>query len=130
MAKKKHILRERNEQLKKGSHLFDFTMSDAGLYEPAPDTVFIGPNGLSFRPLGLNLYDNIGRSKGKNQVIAEVPQGFVLPPELIFLHEHGDHWSLQTTKPILREDFESLVNELLLHLPSHTKDDFYKLYPI
>lgn len=57
---------------------------------------------MSLRPGGFNLGEIIANYKGAVQII-EIPKSFKLPPELILLHEHSDHYSLQTTAPIKLE---------------------------
>jgi hypothetical protein len=48
-------LREKSLQKKLGKISFDFTLGANGLYNPFMGNKYPGPNGLSLRPIGVNL---------------------------------------------------------------------------
>ena len=56
--------------------------------------LFLGPNGMSMRPKGTALAMLLAGFHGRCSVW-EVPAGTPIPPELILLHEHTDHYALQ-----------------------------------
>lgn len=56
------------------------------------------PNGLSCRPLGVNLTEYLEVFVG--ECIIELPKGLILPDDFVMIHEHTDHYSFQTTKSI------------------------------
>ena len=59
---KKVLLREYFDQKSKGKFSYDYTLKENGLILPAEGEEFIGPNGMSLRPVGTlcsyNNYDN------------------------------------------------------------------------
>ena len=102
------VLREYAVQTAKGSRSYDLTLAEDGLVHPAPlDDVFIGPNGASLRPAGINMWDIVSSRAGITNVL-EIPEGVKIPEGLVLLHEHGDHYSLQCTKPMKRKALEGM----------------------
>ena len=86
-----------------GARVWDVTLAADGLVHPAPfDNRFIGPNGLSMRPMGMRLIDHVNllTKPGRFPYIMCIEKGTKLPPELTLLHERGDHFSLQTTQAV------------------------------
>jgi len=49
---KKINLREYEAQKLKGKYVYDYTLKENGLILPAEGDEFIGPNGMSLRPVG------------------------------------------------------------------------------
>jgi hypothetical protein len=124
------VLREYATQIAKGSRLFDVTLAEDGLIHPAPlDDVFIGPNGASLRPAGINLWDIVSGRRGIVNML-EIPCGTKLPKGLVLLHEHGDHYSLQCTDPIKRKALEALMNEFVKDFPFYSKEEYFSKYPL
>jgi hypothetical protein len=124
------VLRERAVQVAKGSQSFDVTLAEDKLIHPAPlDGKFIGPNGASLRPLGINMWDILAGRKGITNVM-EIPAGTKIPAGLVLLHEHGDHYSLQCTEPMKRKALEAMMNEFLKDMPFYSKEEYFKKYPI
>lgn len=60
-----------------GRPSFDFILGDDGLYNPSKGNKYSGPNGLSLRPMGVNLADFIQNNTPK--FIFELPKGLVIP---------------------------------------------------
>jgi len=54
--------------------------------------------------------------------------GTQLPDGLVLIHEHSDHYSLQTTTPIPLAELNNKLTQLLESLPSATREDFIKWY--
>lgn len=124
------VLREYEVQIAKGSTSFDVTLADDGLIHPAPlDNVFIGPNGASLRPAGINMWDILSMRSGPTNIL-EVPAGLKLPKELVLLHEHGDHYSLQCTSPMKRKEVEAIMNQFIKDFPFYPKIEYFKKYPL
>jgi hypothetical protein len=78
-------------------------MGDNNLYNPILGDQYIRPNGLSLRPIGVNLADLLGSFRCK--LIYEIPKGAVVPANFVLIHEHNDHYSLQTAIPISPKEF-------------------------
>jgi len=68
------------------------------LYNPCSGDTYLGPNGLSLRPIGNNLVEFLDTFKGK--CIYELSKDLVIPANFVVIHEHTDHFSIQTTQPI------------------------------
>lgn len=114
------ILRDFNKQQAIGHRLYDLHVGPDGLVHPKPGPNFEGPNGASMRPDGPTLQEIIRGFRGRNTTVYRLPEGLYwvaafeallmlwrdngeigtkLPEQLVLLHEHSDHYSLQTTEP-------------------------------
>lgn len=125
----KVILREKEKQFSKGSRSYDYTASSDALLHPAPlDDYFIGPNGASLRPAGGQMWEILSTQTGVVKVI-EIPEGTHLPPDMVILHEHTDHYSLQTTKSIKPSVFSKNVTEFLSKFEVYPKEVYFERYP-
>ena len=126
----KVILREKEKQFSKGSHSYDYTASSDGLLHPSPlDDYFMGPNGASFRPAGGQMWEILSQRTGAIVNVIEVPEGALLPPDMVILHEHTDHYSLQTTKSIKPSVFSKNVTEFLNKFEVYPKKVYFERYP-
>lgn len=124
------VLREYAVQRAKGSRSYDLTLGEDGLVHPAPlDGMFIGPNGASLRPAGINMWDILSSREGITNVL-EIPEGVKIPEELVLLHEHGDHYSLQCTKPMKRNALEGIMNEFIADFPFYSSEEYFNKYPL
>lgn len=94
----------------KGQPAFDFILGSNKLYNPIEGDKYSKPNGLSFRPLGVNLAEYLDNFQG--QVIIELSKDLILPDQFVMIHENNDHYSLQTTKPIKPSEFCKLAEIL------------------
>jgi hypothetical protein len=97
-------LREKSLQKKLGKFSFDFVLGTNGLYNPARGDKYPGPNGLSLRPIGANLAELL-RTTYPTTIIYELPKDLPVPASLVMIHEHTDHYSLQTKESIEPEQF-------------------------
>ncbi len=125
-------LRDYESQKSKGSRSYDLVLKD-GLYQPSPtdSNVFIGPNGASLRPNTMNLHELLDTfSKSKNARIIVIPQDTKIPSHFVLLHEHTDHYSLQTTTPITLKEFNQLLEDFLSQFQTLTISEFADLYPM
>lgn len=115
--------------MRKGSRIYDYTLSDAGLMMPAPlCNTFVGPNGLSLKPVGPQMYELVGSARGDASVF-EVPKGAQLPPDLVLLHEFSQHYSLQPARAMKPSEFIHLAKLFFKPFPILTKDEYLDKYP-
>jgi hypothetical protein len=70
-----------------------------GLIHPKLGDFFESPNGMSVRPRGPNMWEILDKFRGPCNVWI-IPQGTPLPKELVLIHEHNDHFSVQTAGTI------------------------------
>ena len=116
------MLRDYDTQMALKRTSFDLKLHQ-GLYMPATGDEFIGPNGMSLRPATPKMLDVLRNFKGTPRVYA-MHEGLALPEGLVILHEHSDHYSLQTTVPIALSEYHARVTAFLQTLPNVTKDEF------
>jgi len=126
----KASLREYEDQKKKGRTSFDLKLGADGKVHPAPCPEFIGPNGASLRPGGFNFGEIVATYRGPRIRIYELPAGLALPPTLVLLHEHSDHYSLQTTAPVSLEALNKTLTEVFQRYPPITKEAYFKKHPM
>ena len=129
-ATEKVILRDFESQKKLGRSSYDLVLKD-GLVHPAPPTGnFEGPNGASVRPNSPFMQEVVRGFKGKSVVIYLLKEGTPLPPELVLLHEHTDHHSIQCTQPMkLSELNERITNFCKANGVKMNKAEFVERYP-
>jgi hypothetical protein len=116
-------LRDYEVQKSKGLTSYDLKLKN-GLVHPMPiSSPFVSPNGMSLRPMGTNL-ESLVRGFKNDFTIYTLCCGIQLPPELCVFHEHSDHYSLQTTKPVTLDTFNQILTEFLMSQPKQTKEQF------
>ena len=115
-----------------GRATFDISARDGAVHaRDAAEAHFLGPNGMSMRPIGTALAMIIAPFRGKC-LVHEVPPCTPLPPELVILHEHSDHYSVQ---PAITMTPAALNAALTAWLAQQTvlrmdgKDAFYARHP-
>ncbi len=116
-----------------GRHSYDISERD-GLVWPrdAAEPNFLGPNGMSMRPMGNMLSVIVGTFKSRNALVFEVPQGAPLPPELVLLHEHTDHYALQPSKCMKLAELNAALSRFLVQplVRRHASlEAFYEAHP-
>ncbi|KAE8189224.1 hypothetical protein CF336_g5829 [Tilletia laevis] len=124
------FLRDYHKQRSLGRNGFDITLGEDQLVHPRPGADYSGRNGLSMRPLNPVLTENVERFNSPSARIFRLPEGTSLEGSgLVLLHEHTDHYSLQTTESVTLEelnqrltDFCTKVGELL------TKEEWLERY--
>jgi hypothetical protein len=105
-------LRDRAVQTKEGKASFDLDLHN-GKVLPALGEDFLGPNGMSMRPptpYFINFAENF---RGRRVVVFYVPKGTILPQNLVLLHEHTDHYSLQTAVPCSLPELNERLTKFL-----------------
>lgn len=106
-------LRLRAAQLALGRKSFDIVEKD-GFVHPMPPSskTYNGPNGMSMRPSG-QMFAALLAGFGDEVRIFEVPVGTPIPPELVLLHERGDHYSMQPAKVMPAAELNSRLTAWL-----------------
>ena len=125
---KKVILREFEDQKKLGNASFDYVARDDGLILPTGD-LFEKPNGMSLRPIGTNMWDILANFRGRFDIVV-VPADTPIPPELVLWHEHGDHYSMQTSEPVTPAKLNGRLTKFLDGMERISKEDYFERYPI
>jgi hypothetical protein len=117
-----------------GRRSFDIAADANGRVHPRDpsETAFLGPNGMSMRPEGRMLAVVVGTFRANGARVFEVPAGTPIPPALVLLHEHSDHYAVQPAETMTAARLNKTLTEFLaqpgvrLHA---TLDDFYKAHP-
>ncbi|RNA03808.1 hypothetical protein BpHYR1_021722 [Brachionus plicatilis] len=119
-------LREFIRQQQKNLPSFDFRLMSDGLIHPMTTDQFIQPNGMSLRPAGNTLETLLKSFRGK--YIYMVKEGTAIPDNLVLLHEHTDHYSLQTSIQCSEKDLnENLTRFLKENASLLSKEQCYSL---
>ncbi|KAF1961563.1 hypothetical protein CC80DRAFT_401956 [Byssothecium circinans] len=88
------------------------------------------PNGASMRPNSAFQKRLVSSLKGANTIVYAVPAGVPLPDDLILVHEHTDHYSLQAAKEMtLPELNDKITNFLQFKGRVFSKDQWLQAYP-
>ena len=108
-------LRPRFQQNGKETQSYDIMIHEDGLVHPSPASgMWEGPNGMTLRPPFSSVMSRlIDQASSRDHFIFRIPQGVTLPPSLILLHEHTDHYSLQPTVKCTLEDFNATLTNFL-----------------
>jgi hypothetical protein len=104
---------------------YDLKTTEDGLVLPMAGDVFHTPNGMSLRPSTPRMHEILRGFKGSPTVFM-LHEGLTLPKGLVVLHEHTDHYSLQTALPIPLDEFNGKLTEFLKGLSSVSKEQFLK----
>ena len=121
-------LRDRASQFARRRQSFDLVVHDDGLVHPMAGDRFHTPNGMSLRPPGDTMRRIIEQFKGKDARVYRLQEYMELPKGLVILHEHTDHYSLQTSEPIPLADLNKKLTDFLGSLPSQTKQEWIEQY--
>jgi len=122
-------LREHERQMKAGRKAFDLRLHEADRkVHPAEGDVFIGPNGMGMRPAGPVFAEIVANFRGSN--IFVLPKGLELPTELNLLHEHSDHYSMQTSMPVSLAALNRRLTELMSGMELIDKEEYFRRFPI
>jgi hypothetical protein len=87
---------------------------------------------MSMRPKGNVLGVLVGMFRARRPRIYEVPRGALIPPSLVLLHEHSDHFSLQPAERMPLTSLEAALTAFLSQpgVVAHpSKDAFYTAHP-
>lgn len=116
-------LRDWKDQMAKGRTSYDLKTTN-GLVMPMEGDVFHTPNGMSLRPNSENMINILRNFRGSPRVYS-LPVGTKLPDGLCVIHEHSDHYSLQTTEQIPLPALNDKLTRLLADAAvSVTKEQF------
>ena len=126
-------LRAEAAQKTAGRTSFDIAERDGRVWPRDPEEArFLGPNGMSMRPKGPMLAVIVASFRGGKPSILEVPAGTAIPPELVLLHEHSDHYSVQPASPMTLAQLNTALTRFLSQ-PSvvrfGNKAAFYERHP-
>ncbi|KAI5801499.1 hypothetical protein DFH27DRAFT_556976 [Peziza echinospora] len=123
-------LRDYAVQMQLGRRSFDLKLGPDGLVHPQPGPIFTGPNGASMRPMGTMLQEIVRGFSGQKSAVWRIPEGVELPKELVVLHEHSDHYSMQTTEPVELSVLNERISQFLeAHGEKMSVDEFCERYP-
>ncbi|KAM0756189.1 hypothetical protein T439DRAFT_320885 [Meredithblackwellia eburnea MCA 4105] len=126
----KVALRDYDSQMKMERTAYDLHLKEDGLVHPSQGDMFNGPNGCSLRPDGPMMQEVIRNFESENIVVWRIPQGLQLPSNLIILHEHTDHHSLQLTEPMTLSEFnKTLTSFFQSNCEAMTQKEWTTLYP-
>ncbi|KAK7460966.1 hypothetical protein VKT23_008894 [Stygiomarasmius scandens] len=129
-ASEKVILRDYEDQMKKGRASYDLVTQPDGLVHPKPGDTFEGPNGASVRPNGATMQEVVRNFRGRNTTIYRILPGRKLPDDLILLHEHSDHHSIQCRVPMKLSQLNKKITEFCQqNSEKMTKQEFIERYP-
>ena len=123
----KPLLREHGKQVALNRSAYDYTIGADGFMHPAVGDEFIGPNGMSLRPVGPTLLEILSSFRGKH--VFEIAEGAIIPDGLALLHEHSDHYSLQTAVKCTPKEYHQLAGDFLLsqkYIPIEEFREFIK----
>lgn len=139
---RRQVLLRSTAVLEKFGRLYDFQVESDGKIHPMQGDSFIRPNGMACHPLSSTLDELVADFKGDRIFI--LPEGLQLPPNLVLIHEHSDHYSVQvqwlkyvikanksspqTTTPILPNDFNKALTSLLANLEMINKEEFRRRF--
>ncbi|KAJ7132881.1 hypothetical protein C8R43DRAFT_653580 [Mycena crocata] len=125
------ILRDHAVQKAHGRRAFDVRLQPDGLVHPKPGAQFEGPNGMSMRPLGNNLHELVDIFEGPDITMYRLPKGLQLPDDLVCLHEHTDHYSMQCRVPMSLYTLNRKLMDLCVrHGERLSPNAFIDRYPI
>jgi hypothetical protein len=125
----KVVLRDYETQKKLGRYSYDLHLVD-GKVLPKDGPNFEAPNGASMRPNGAFFQEVVRNFRGKDITIYLVPEGTQLPSNLVLLHEHTDHYSIQTTEPVELEVLNDRITAFLQENGTKmTRPEFCDKYP-
>ena len=116
-----------------GRRSYDISEREGAVWaRDASEKAFLGPNGMSMRPLGTTLAVLIATFKARNTLVLEVPAGTPLPPELVLLHEHTDHYALQPAQRMTLVELNDSLSKFLAQPQVRKYGDveaFYAAHP-
>jgi hypothetical protein len=115
-----------------GRTIFDITEHNGFVLPREPsEERFLGPNGMPVRPKGSMLAVLMANFRAARPVIFEVPQGTRIPAELVLLHEHSDHYSVQPATKMTPAQLNKALTNFLSQggVLRMTKQEFYERHP-
>ena len=122
-------LRDYETQISKNRLSFDLKLHK-GLVLPMQGNHFHTPNGMSLRQANDKMMNILSNFRGDLNLlrIYRMQENSPVPDDMVLILEHSDHYSLQTSKEVSLNDFNSKLTEYLQSLPSLTKEQFVEFY--
>lgn len=122
-------LREYFRQQQQNRTSFDFKLHPDKKIHPAIGDEWVGPNGMSLRPGGYVMGEVVANFRGN--VVYHIPKDTELPDDLVLLHEHSDHYSMQTAKMCTEKQLNDKLTEFLLqYAEKMTKNEYFEKFPM
>lgn len=122
-------LRDYSSQMARKRLSFDLKLNESGLVMPMPDgSKFHTPNGMSLRARSDKMMAILSNFQGDEVHVYRMQEGTTVPDGMCVYLEHSDHYSLQVTRPITLEQFNTQLTEYLQSLPALTKQEFIDAY--
>jgi len=124
------VVREYDSQMRLGRRPYDLIVGSDGLVHPTVGDVYEGPNRCSCRLNGFILRTLARKFRAMGAtVIYELLPGLELPEDIVLLHEHSDHHSLQGSVPLSLTDLNERLTALFMrHAVPLTQDESIALY--
>lgn len=102
------------EALRSTRRPFDIELDGSSVAPRDPaEARFLGPNGISMRPPGPALRLIVGTFRAPSCVLYEVPRGTPIPPGLVLLHEHTDHFAMQPAARMPLSELDAALTAFL-----------------
>jgi hypothetical protein len=76
------------------------------------------------------MWDILSSYNSPRSKVTIVPEGAVLPDNLVLLHEHGDHYSLQTTEVCTLDQLNSRITKFLKPFEEIDRETYFTRFPL
>lgn len=122
-------LRDKTTQMAANRSSFDLIVHPDGNVHPMHGSQFHTPNGMSLRTANPKMRQILGDFRGGPELrVYRMQEHLNLPDGLVLLHEHSDHYSLQTSVPVPLDKLNQKLTEFLQTLPSQSKEEFIEWF--
>ncbi|KAI5480904.1 hypothetical protein MNV49_006713 [Pseudohyphozyma bogoriensis] len=100
------------------------------MVQPRTGDLFEVPNGCSLRPDCPTMQEVIRGFNHKNTIVWTIPEGLPFPSHFVLIHEHSDHFSLQTTEPVSLTEFNKRLTTFFTEKCTEmTQKEWCEKYP-
>ncbi|KAL2173072.1 uncharacterized protein P884DRAFT_273585 [Thermothelomyces heterothallicus CBS 202.75] len=97
-----------------------------GIAQPIASVTYERPNGASMKPLSAGWFQLVQKFKGSKVVVFEIPE---VPEDLILIHEHSDHYSLQPRVSMPLDDLNKKIDAFLKkHAKAYDREKWLAKY--
>lgn len=118
-------LRDYATQVAKGSRSYDLKLHNQ-LVLPMEGDTFHTPNGMSLRPSTPKMHSLLSQFVGASPNVFCLMEGLQIPEGLVLIHEHTDHFSLQTAVPIPLAELNKKLTDFMATWPVQSREDFFR----